>query len=239
VTLTVRALPTAYDPPAGAVTVATPSCCCCCCCCLATLGSVAGFTAGAAHETALRYGRPRGRVTAMAALALPLAVATMIVLFNVIDGLQGVESAEGTLNVLVWVSAIAIYLGLAGAALRLAGASWGRAAGTPVSVALVAPVAFVVELPLALFTVFLVELAAPVAVLLGVKLGRATHRGPVPTSWPVAVPPGWALPPPPPPPGLLSAPDGDPAARTGQDLPALPSAPTPPRTDRPTSEDEG
>ena len=223
-TLTVRPLPTPHDPPAGPVTVATPSCCCCCCCCLATLGTAVGFTAGAVYETAVRRRRPAAVPTVLATLALPLAVVVLLVLFNTFDDLQGVAGAEDELAAVAWVAAIVVYLGLAGGALRLAGAGWGQSVGVPAAVLVCIPVMFVVELPAALFTAFLIELASPVAVLAGIWFGRRTHRDSRPGPWPTAVwiPPGAASPPvlppvPPPPP--------PPADRSDDPAPGLPALP--------------
>ncbi|HEX5946221.1 MAG TPA: hypothetical protein VFY82_08090 [Acidimicrobiales bacterium] len=234
-TLTIRPLPTLHDPPAGPVTVATPSCCCCCCCCLATLGLAGGFTSGAAYETAVRHRRPRAVPTVLAALALPLALVALVALLTTFDDLQGVAGAEDELTTFAWVVALAVYLGLAGAALRLAGAGWGQAAGVPAAVAVLAPVMFVLEMPLALLTAFIVELASPLAVLYGVWIGRRTHRGPEPATWPAAV---W-IPPhaPPPAPSMVPGPPQDvtgPDVAAAQDLPTLPA---PPADDEPSVED--
>lgn len=227
-TLTVRALPTPHDPPAGPVTVATPSCCCCCCCCLATLGTAIGFTAGAAYETSVRRRRHPVVPTVMALLALPLAIAVLAVLFNVFDDMQGVGGAEDELAAVAWIAAIAVHLGLTIGALRLAGARWAHAVGVSALVAVCIPAAFAAELFVALFTAFIIELASPAAVLLGVWIGRRIHRDPAPAPWPAAVwvPPGAAAPPalppvpppPPPPPAGSAGPSDDPSPG----LPALP-----------------
>ena len=228
--LTVRPLATPHDPPAGPVTVATPSCCCCCCCCLATLGTAIGFSAGAAYETAVRHRRPPTLPTFMALLALPLAVVSLVVLFGVIDDAQGIAGIEDELGALVWVAAIGVYLGLAGGGLRLAGAGWGQAAGVPAAVAVCIPVLFVIELPLALFTALIVELASPATLALGVWLGRTTHRGPAPPTWPTGL---WT-PPFPPPPAPPGPPATGPTSPPLQPPPAPPALPGPPITPSPT-----
>lgn len=220
-TLTVRALPTPHDPPAGPVTVATPSCCCCCCCCLATLGTAIGFAAGASYETAVRRRRHPAVPIVMAVLALPLALAVLVILFNAVDDLQGVGGAEDELAAVAWFAAIAVYLGLTVGALRLAGAGWAHAVGASALVAVCIPAAFLAELFVALFTAFIVELVSPAAVVLGIWIGRRTHRDPAPTPWPaeVWIPPGAAVPP-----ALPS-------------LPLSPPSPSPPSTDSGSPDD--
>lgn len=227
----VRALPTPYDPPTALVTVATPSCCCCCCCCLATLGAATGVGAGAAYELAKGQQRPPGLATTLAAVALPVAIVAFVALSAVFSGLQGVEGERDTLTAIAAFVGFGLYLGMTGGGLRLAGASWGRAAAVPLAVAAATPVLFVVELPLALVTLFLVELLAPVTVFLGVKLGRVSQRVPGPPPWPQATAVPWGPPPPPPPPVHPGAPPEDaglPTLPPPEELPP-PDEPPPPK----------
>jgi len=164
--LTMRALPTPYDPPAGTLTVATPSCCCssCCCCCLNLLGAAAGVTASAAHAAAVRNGRPSGAATALGFLAV-LAGAAVAVLVARAQS----QDAIG----LPLFSGLAAYAVVAVLALRRGGVRMVTALAVAVAVAAGSVAAFFVELVLAAATELWIELAAPLAVWGGWVLGRS------------------------------------------------------------------
>jgi hypothetical protein len=240
-TLTVRPLPTPHDPASGDVTVATPSCCCCCCCCLATLGTAVGFAAGATYETAVRRGGPRVVPTLVALLALPLALATLVVLLGLADDSSAVGSSDGPWERLAWVAAAAVYVLLVALPLTWAGARWLHAVGLPVLMLGAIGVGVVVELPLALVTAFLIELASPALLALGVWIGRSTHSTleppwPQPPGWPVVV--GLHDVPPPPPDAIWGPPVDRPALPpidAGEPPPpgfgGLPPLPAPPAGD--------
>jgi streptolysin S family bacteriocin protoxin len=230
-TLTVRHLPTPFDPASGPVTVATPSCCCCCCCCLASLGMAVGVAAGAAYETGRGNRTSRAVATVLAVLALPLALATWAGLFNVADALSGGEVGGGTATV-VFLGVVVVYATTVWAAMRAAGASWQRALTLGVSLAASLPVAVVVEAIAALFTLFFIELLAPGAVAFGLWVGRRTHQGPEPPPWP-PVDPQWVPPVPPPP-----VPGGPAPVAMSDELPALPAGPAPSWAEQPTPEDD-
>src|SRR5262245_37896081 len=75
--VTLRALPTAYEPGGAALTVATPSCCCCCCC-ANTMVATTALVGAIAYGTAERHGRPRWLILALALSMLPIAVLTVV-----------------------------------------------------------------------------------------------------------------------------------------------------------------
>jgi membrane protein DedA with SNARE-associated domain len=169
-TVTVRPLAGAYDPPVGSLTVATPSCagcCCCCCCCLTTVGVSAGVVAGAAAESARQRGRRRyvavvlGLVPTVASIGVGWMVASAPD-FNLPQALAAGAVAYPILSFLV---------------LCLVGASLRRAALTAVTGIGVLALTLVIEIPVALATWFVVELAAPLVVMLGWKVGRWAMGG--------------------------------------------------------------
>lgn len=198
---TLRALPTPFDPPSGPTTVATPSCCCCCCCCLNALAAGAGFTAGAAGGTAATHRRSGVVPILLGLAALPAGIAAA----SALNDLVGEIAAQVAVATVVLV-----YAAVSVVALRLAGAAWDRTLLVSLLVPLAAGGLFIVEVFAALFTVFIVELLAPVSFFFALQLGRKTHDETPPTAaspWPpyptppsTAVAAGPAVPPPPPPP---------------------------------------
>lgn len=162
-TMTVRALPTPYDPPDAPVTVATPTCCCssCCCCCLNATAASVTVAAGAAYGAAAASDRPRFGPTLLGVLALPIAVAVGAFLAPL-----GSQSALAV--------GFVVYVGLFAAAMSLGGAQTGQAVWVALGIAGLLAVLFVVEVPLAFVTGFLVELLAPLALWIGFKLGFRT-----------------------------------------------------------------
>lgn len=192
VTPTLRALPTAYDPADGPATVATPSCCCCCCCCLVTVGGVVGFTVA---ETVYRAGEDpaptqhRRRVAAVVLALAGLPAAVLVAL-----GMQRWAVTDDG----VALPAIATYLLVTTFGFRLAGARLDRALGLAAVVGAVGVVAFIIEIPLALVTFLVLELAAPGGVVLGCLIARSRHRTRI-ANRPASPPrprPGTSLPPP-------------------------------------------
>lgn len=165
-TPTVRALPTPYDPPAGTLTVATPSCCCssCCCCCLNVVGAAAGITAGAARAAAVNNGRSAAAATALGVLA---ALAGLGVGILVAGGQS--DDAIG----LPLTAAIAVYSVVAVLALRRSGVRLRTAAALVAVVAVGSVGLFFVEVSLALATALWIELAAPLTLWGGWVLGRS------------------------------------------------------------------
>ena len=164
--MTLRALPTPYDPPAGTLTVATPSCCCssCCCCCLNLLGAAAGVTAGAAHAAAVRNGRPSGAATVLGFLAVLAGVAVAILVARAQS-----QDAIG----LPLFSGLAAYAVIAVLALRRGGVRLVTALTLVAAVAAGSVAAFFVELALAAATELWIELAAPLALWGGWVVGRS------------------------------------------------------------------
>lgn len=211
-TLTTRALPGPFDPPAGPLTVATPSCCCCCCCCLATAGAVMGVTAGEAYHRANENGhegRRRALAIVLGLLTVPAAVLAVVVV--------------GPLDVGTALTALAAFVAVvvvAGAALGVSGVAPETGFNFGAAVALIAVPAFLVEAIAALFTFFILELLAPFAFWAGLRIARSMHESRFPPP-PEDVPPrgrwgppggGWpAAPPPPPPPlpGVWTPPPGE------------------------------
>lgn len=199
---TVRALPTPFDPPSGPATVATPSCCCCCCCCLNALAAGVAFTTGAAAGVAATNRRPAVGPVLLALAALPVAVATVSGLSKLFLDLPGPVGVAAFVLVHVGVSALA---------LRLAGAAWSRTWLVALLVPLAAAGLFAVEIFVALFTMFLVELLTPLTFIAALHLGRRAHQEPEATEvspWPPypplppapygTAPPAPAFPPTPP-----------------------------------------
>lgn len=227
---TVRALPTPHDPPAGPVTVATPSCCCCCCCCLNSIGAALGFSIGATTETARAHGRPSLVPTLLAVGAAPLAIKVVVVLRWLEALVFGPAGGGDPVGQLIGVTAVATYVGAFVVAFRLAGAGWARALGVPVvSLVVVVPLV-VVEVFAALVTALIVELLVPGAVLLGLHVGRRTHAAPAGTvpPWPAATAGTWG---PPPPVGPGPGP-GRPPTVGGLGEPGPPGLPALPPADR-------
>jgi hypothetical protein len=164
--LTVRALPTPYDPPTGTLTVATPSCCCssCCCCCLNLLGAAAGVTAGAAHAAAVRNGRSSGTATALGFLAILAGVAVAILVAR-----AQTQDAIGP----PLVAGITAYAVVAVLALRRAGVRPVTTLALVAAVAAGSVALFFVELSLVAVTELWIELAMPLTLWGGWVLGRS------------------------------------------------------------------
>lgn len=161
-TVTVRTLPTAYDAPDDAVTIATPTCCCCCCCCLATITGASMFIGTEAYYRATEQPATRPNRWWWFLLGFFSIVGLPILLGFVVP-----DAAVTTLllsPVLGWL------------ALMLAGAPKGNAALTVlVTYAIAAPV-FAVEFGLALVTVFLIELVFPFTMWGAWAIARGRHR---------------------------------------------------------------
>jgi hypothetical protein len=164
--LTVRALPTPYDPPTGTLTVATPSCCCssCCCCCLNLVSAVAGVTAGAAHAAAVKNGRPAAAATMVGVLAVLAGLGVAILVAS--------SQAQGTIGLPLAVG-IAVYAIVAVLALRHGGVRLRTAVAVVAAVALGSVALFFFEVSLALATALWIELAAPLALWGGWVVGRS------------------------------------------------------------------
>lgn len=167
--VTVRALPTPYDPPAGTLTVATPSCCCssCCCCCLNTLSAAAGVTAGVAHRAATDNGRP---AVAAALLGVVAVLAAVGAAWLVARG-QSQDAVGPPLG-----AAIAVYVVVALAAFRHARTHVRGALPVALGVGALTPVLVFVEIALALATELWIEVAAPLCLWGGWRLGRTLLR---------------------------------------------------------------
>jgi len=233
---TVRALPTPHDPPAGPVTVATPSCCCCCCCCLNSIGAAVGFSIGATTETARTHGRPSLVPTLLAVGAGPLAITVLVALRAVAELVLGEGGSDGLVGQVIGATGAGAYVGSFAVAIRLAGGGWSRAIGVPV-VSLLAVVPLVaIEVFAALFTSLLVELLVPAAVLLGIHAGRKAYEVPASSAssagsagpagpWPVPAD-AWS-PPLLPPPVLPPSPAPPAAAAPPPEAPGLPQLPSP------------
>jgi streptolysin S family bacteriocin protoxin len=240
---TVRALPTAYDPPAGPTTVATPSCCCCCCCCLNTVAAGVGLTVGLASGTAAEHRRPMIAPVLLTLFALPLAIVVATALTQLSDAVAtGVDDVLGTL---VAISTVATYVAATVLAFRLAGAGWARSLLVSVVIPLAVLPLLWVEMIAAFLTAFIIELLAPGAFVGALLLGRnvagsSGSSGPPPAPWPPE--PAWPilagprpLPPPPVPPADadVDRPRGGVLGSADDGLPALPSgAPADPGADR-------
>lgn len=168
-TVTVRALPTAYDPPTGTLTVATPSCCCssCCCCCLNTLALAAGTTASAAHQAATDNGRPAGLPAWLGFLAVPAAA--------LVAWLVGRVQSSDDLSVPVVVG-IAAGAVVAVIALRIAGARLRLALLSVVAIVAASLVLFFLELAVALGTSLWSLVLTPLSLWGGWRLGKTVMR---------------------------------------------------------------
>ena len=127
------------------------------------------------------------RPTAVGALAIPLSIATLWLLATN-SGL----AAEVLIP--VWVGSYAV-LGLV--AFRLARLPFWQSVITLVIVTGAGAMAVLLELPAALFTVFIIELFTPLTIWLGWRLARSLHPRPIERRRPL---PGPPLPPPPAPP---------------------------------------
>lgn len=219
--VTTRALPTAFDPADGAVTVATPSCCCCCCCCLATVAATTAFTAGEAYYQAEEHGgSPAGALT-VGLLAAPAGV------------IVGLASAQPLGAAAVGLGSLT-FVAVTVAALSIAKVRLQVSLGIAVVVGAVALGALFAEFVGALFTLLLVELTAPLTAWGGWAIARGRHRrrapqlqrwqGPEPAYPPISGSgsgtfpggqPGWSptpRPPPPPPPPAPERPPSGPEA---------------------------
>lgn len=170
VTLTVTSVRTAYDAPHGAVTVATPSCCCCCCCCLATVSSLSTFITSEAHFHASENKRSAAPAIALALLSVPVALLALLVNWN-IGPSEGLDSLHAR-----WIIAVAVFFGFSVSALLAAGTTWSRALGTSCVLGVGAVVLIVVEVFIALFTVFIIEIASPLFAYLAHVASRGMHR---------------------------------------------------------------
>lgn len=164
--LSVRAVPTAYDGHRPNVTVATPSCCCCCCCCLATIASAATFVASEANFQAEEHQRAKAPAIALALLGLPMALLIIAI---------GVSGDGDAAPLLLFVSAV-VFAGCTATALLMAGASGTRAVVTGAAVTAATAGLIVVEVFAALFTAFIIELAAPLFAWLAYRASRAQYR---------------------------------------------------------------
>jgi hypothetical protein len=164
--LTVRALPTPYDPPTGTLTVATPSCCCssCCCCCLNVVGAAAGVTAGAARAAAVKNGRPAAAATVLGFLAVLAGLGVGILVAR--------SQSQDALGLPLF-SAIAAYSVVAMLALHRGGVRLRMAVVLVAVVALGSLGLFFVEVALALATQLWIELAAPLTLWGGWVVGRS------------------------------------------------------------------
>lgn len=185
-----RAVTTPFDPPAGAVTVATPSCSCCCCCCLVTLSGMTAFTAATGHHRALGNGRSNAGPALVGLLAVPLGLLAGVV---APDGLGWARLAIGAIVTLL----VALGSGL------LAGDRGVAAAGRAAVIAAVTAAALVAEVYIALGTAFIFELAAPFAVWCALLAARSMSGSPATLPEPPFPPAPSSFPPPspPPPPG--------------------------------------
>ncbi len=172
--LTVRGLPTPFDPLHQQVTVATPSCCCCCCCCLSTIAASTGFAAGAVHHTAAANGRKIPGFVILAGAGLVLGIAGFVALQvfgNDLLSLRGTGQ-----DVWQWVCVIvALVLWLGSIAFGLSRA--GRANRSTALICAVVGIAtlslIAVEVFVAFVTAFLIELAFPVFGWLGWRLAKS------------------------------------------------------------------
>jgi hypothetical protein len=185
--ITVRPLPTAFDPDDGPVTIATPSCCCsscCCCCCLATVAMAATASMAAPYEVAVAQERRGTTLPAFIGLmSVPAAIAAIALVVSAgIDSVTVVAGAGG----IAYVAVMALALWAAGAS----GDGLSRAAGLGVMFAILFAVLFFVEIVLAIVTAFIAELLAFATLFLGWRMGRwwgaqAIVRPPtVPSAWP-------------------------------------------------------
>lgn len=158
-------LPGPFDDPARAVAPATPTCCCCCCC-LVTLTTASTMSAVHVHHVARSTSVERARrvwLTVGAALAFPVA---LVVTVTAASALR----APGIAALLLYPAAlVGLYRG-AGLPPELA---WRPAART----ALIACVAFVVELVSFGFLLYGQILAIPLPIVAGIALNRRLAEG--------------------------------------------------------------
>lgn len=182
---TARAVPTPFDAPDGATTVATPSCCSCCCC-LVSISTATAYSAASAQAIARRHHNP---------VWLPLLLGLAAVPAGVV--MAGAFSGNGVAAILAGLMVVSILV--IGARLA-AGDRPRRAILDGMAIALITLSAFVVELPAVMFTLFLIEFAAPFGVWRAIVVAR--RLGPPPALPPPSPPP----PPPPSPPPPAGAP---------------------------------
>jgi len=164
VTVTARALPTAFDPPTGVVTVATPSCCCCCCCCLNAIGAGIGASTAAARAAARSHGRSQVAPTLLASGGAVLA-----------SGLAWLVAAGLEVDAPTGPIAVGLLTFSAGttAALYTAGVKLRTAVAVAIAIATVTGVLGVLEVFVALFTALIIEFATPLSIWGGSVLGRS------------------------------------------------------------------
>lgn len=219
--LSIRALPTAFDPPAGQVTVATPSCCCCCCCCLnATLG-VTSFMASEAYYQAEEHARPTWLALLLGLLAVPFGIGAVALVGPLV-----VDSG--------WIFGAAVVVAATFAAgLAAAGVTVPRATGIAAAVTAIGIGAFFVEIFGALFTLFILELLCPLSAWGGWAIARSRHRrrSPEAVAWRGPEPAYPPLPARPPTPGAGWPPAGAPPDRGFPPPSAPPTAGPPPSTE--------
>lgn len=191
VTLTVRSLPTAYDPPDDGVSVATPTCCCCCCCCLATVSAASMFLGTEAYYRASEQPVTHPKRWWLFVLGFLSIVGLPILLGLVIPDVA-------------WVGFVLAPV-IGWCALVLAGARKGKAAVILLATYAIAVPVFVLEFGLALVTVFLIELTFPFTTWAAWGIARSRHRTRTGTA--VLADPPWPAQPPPPPASPWSGPD--------------------------------
>ncbi len=161
-TITVRNLPTAYDPPEGGLSVATPSCCCCCCCCLATVSGTSMFLGTEAYFRASERPSSHGARGWAFLLGFASLIAPPLLLLVTVPDLLAVALVASPL--------------LAGAVLVAVGTPKPDAIVIVTATLLVAAIAFGVELVLALLTFFILELTFPLTMWGGWAIARSRHR---------------------------------------------------------------
>lgn len=203
VTLTVRSLPTAYDPPDDGVSVATPTCCCCCCCCLATVSATSMFLGTEAYYRSTEQPSTHPKRWWLFVLGFLSVVGLPIVLGLAIPDVAGVGVLLAP--VLGWLTLV------------LAGAPKGKAAVILLTTYAIAVPVFALEFGLALVTVFLIELTFPFTMWAAWGIARGRHRDRIgPAGRPMPPWPPGGMPPPP--------------AAAWPDAPPPPHQPPPPPT---------
>lgn len=187
----IRPLDSPFATRTSPVTVATPSCCCsCCCCCLVTISGAVAYTAAASarqRRDAIAAGMGPGSALGglLAFVALPLGLLVGFLTAQVAP-LAGLIIAA---TMLTTATSFAV-------AMVLLGKEPGEAFGQGLLVAGISAAGIVLEGVLALVTVFLIELAIPFGIYIGIRWGAGGAEAPdqADVPWRHVSPPGAELP---------------------------------------------
>lgn len=167
--------PGPYEPAVELVTYATPSCCCCCCCLATTAAAVtfgaadSFFTAeSSAQRRASATGHPPADGAAAAVGATIGGLAPIAAVASLLIGVSKIEFAPLLGGGIMFFLLATAYL--------IAGAGPGTALLRSFIVSASATALFAIEIFAVLGTVFLIELAAPLAAWGAYALARSMHR---------------------------------------------------------------